>query len=101
MIEKIISGGQTGADQAALDTAITYPGPFVQLSETPSRIQRRAPLIGEHNGDSFERLSLGFEARAGASVAGRRALEGIKVVDFTWVAAGPMITKCLAEHGAR
>jgi benzylsuccinate CoA-transferase BbsF subunit len=30
----------------------------------------------------------------------RQALEGLKVLDFCWVAAGPMTTKYLAEHGA-
>ncbi|MCH7605639.1 MAG: CoA transferase [Chloroflexi bacterium] len=29
-----------------------------------------------------------------------KSLEGIKVLDFCWVAAGPMTTKYLAEHGA-
>lgn len=29
-----------------------------------------------------------------------RPLEGLKVLDFCWVAAGPMITKYLAEYGA-
>lgn len=32
-----------------LACSITYPGAFVQASETPVRIRRRAPLIGEHN----------------------------------------------------
>ena len=29
-----------------------------------------------------------------------RPLDGLKVLDFCWVAVGPMITKYLAEYGA-
>jgi crotonobetainyl-CoA:carnitine CoA-transferase CaiB-like acyl-CoA transferase len=32
-----------------LGTTITYPGAFGICSETPPRLSRRAPLIGEHN----------------------------------------------------
>jgi len=37
-----------------LDTAITYPGAFGHCSETPPRISRRAPLIGEHNLEIYQ-----------------------------------------------
>ena len=37
-----------------LGTTITYPGPFAKLSETPIKITRRAPLIGEHNHEIYE-----------------------------------------------
>ena len=30
----------------------------------------------------------------------KQALEGIKVVDFSWVFAGPIVTKYLGDHGA-
>jgi crotonobetainyl-CoA:carnitine CoA-transferase CaiB-like acyl-CoA transferase len=42
-----------------LSTSITYPGVFARLTETPLEIIRRAPLIGEHNLDIYER-ELGF-----------------------------------------
>jgi crotonobetainyl-CoA:carnitine CoA-transferase CaiB-like acyl-CoA transferase len=38
-----------------LGTSITYPGAFVNASEAPPRISRRAPLIGEHNQEVYEK----------------------------------------------
>ena len=38
-----------------LDTTITYPGPFARTSEAPPRVWRRAPLIGEHNREIYEK----------------------------------------------
>lgn len=37
-----------------LGTKITYPGAFVNASEAPPKIYRRAPLIGEHNNEIYE-----------------------------------------------
>ena len=34
------------------------------------------------------------------SIIHKRALEGVKVLDFSWVLAGPLITKYLADYGA-
>ena len=42
-------------DHPELDTSITYPGAFACTSEAPPRISRRAPLIGEHNQEIFEK----------------------------------------------
>ena len=42
-------------EHPALGTTITYPGAFVNASETPPRISRRAPLIGEHNDEVYEK----------------------------------------------
>jgi benzylsuccinate CoA-transferase BbsE subunit len=38
-----------------LGTKILYPGPFARITETPPVIQRRPPLIGEHNEEVYER----------------------------------------------
>jgi len=38
-----------------LGTTISYPGGFVRASEASPRISRRAPLIGEHNVEIYEK----------------------------------------------
>lgn len=43
----------TEVEHPELGDTITYPGPFIKLSETPVAIRRRAPLIGEHNEEIY------------------------------------------------
>ncbi|MCL4439724.1 MAG: CoA transferase, partial [Firmicutes bacterium] len=33
-------------------------------------------------------------------MSGKRPLEGVRVCDFSWVGAGPLTTRLLAEYGA-
>ena len=40
-------------DHPELGGAVTYPGPFIKMSETPIEMRRRAPLIGEHNREIY------------------------------------------------
>jgi len=44
----------TEVEHPELDDTITYPGAFIKASETPLRINRRAPLIGEHNMEIYQ-----------------------------------------------
>lgn len=54
-----IRGFWEQVDHPELSTSIIYPGSFIQLSGATCRIRRRAPLIGEHNEEIYER-ELGF-----------------------------------------
>ena len=101
-----------------LGTAITYAGAFGKATETPIRISRRAPLIGEHNKEIIE-LELGHsdeellslrKAKEKAQLTrkksrkefiGKKPLEGVKIADFSSALVGPFTTKPLADYGAQ
>jgi len=48
-------GFWTEVEHPELEDALTYCGPFIKLSEAPVKISRRAPLVGEHNQEIYER----------------------------------------------
>jgi crotonobetainyl-CoA:carnitine CoA-transferase CaiB-like acyl-CoA transferase len=55
-------------DHPELSTSIPYPGAFIKMSETPCELKHRAPLIGEHNQEIYEK-ELGI---SGAELASLR-----------------------------
>ena len=48
-------GFWTDVEHPELGTTISYPGKWANASETPPEIKRRAPLIGEHNQEIYEK----------------------------------------------
>ncbi|MFQ5827013.1 MAG: CaiB/BaiF CoA transferase family protein, partial [Dehalococcoidia bacterium] len=93
-----------------LGRTISYPGAPFRFSTMSWRIARRAPLIGEHNEEVLSELdSVEFPGPVGSTPVARvvpgcpasgNALEGIRVIDFSRVITGPLITKYLADFGA-
>ena len=76
-----------------------HPGAFAKLSKTPIRIETPAPRLG-----ADQALANGPARRPHVSAGPRRArtslLDGLKVADFSWVGAGPLVSKDLANYGA-
>ncbi len=76
------------------------PGPFALLGKTPIEYDRPAPRLGQDQAlvDSPPRKP---SPPSVSSPAPRKSVfEGLKVADFSWIAAGPLISKDLANLGA-
>ena len=80
---------------------VRYPGPFIQASETPLRRLGAAPALGEHQSSiDTPRSWASKNPKGGEAKETKKPLEGLKVLDFSWVAAAPLTTKILAYWGA-
>ena len=80
----------------------SFPGDPYRFSESPWRIDRGAPLFGEHQGQIAQELpwlgeSLGVNA---AQATANTLFEGIRVISFPTGVVGPALGGLLAEHGA-
>lgn len=76
-----------------------HPGPLARFTSGQPSALGRAPTLGEHT------ATLTLERRpdvavAPGVVADRPALEGLKVVELSWVIATPSAVRVLADYGA-
>lgn len=79
-----------------------FPGDPYKFSESPWRIERAAPLLGEHQTSMATNYSSPSTALAACRQAATKGADfsGIRVVSFPTGIVGPALGMLLAEHGA-
>lgn len=78
---------------------LRMPGPFTRCSTGGFSHRRPAPDLGAH-GAEVRRAWAEPRRRETTPVGGKLPLEGLKVADLSWVVAGPVIGRALADFGA-
>jgi crotonobetainyl-CoA:carnitine CoA-transferase CaiB-like acyl-CoA transferase len=86
------------------DTTQRLPGPFVKTTPGALTFRRGAPRVGEHTKEVLSEWlssdSAFWETSKADGNGGAMPLAGLKVLDFSWVVAGPMVGRTFADFGA-
>jgi crotonobetainyl-CoA:carnitine CoA-transferase CaiB-like acyl-CoA transferase len=86
-----------------LEATFVYPGPFARFSATPIAHFRRPPRLGEHTSEVLGELEQGLRpppAPRAAVAESAGVFDSLRIVDFTWAAAGPITTRHFGDYGA-
>ncbi len=106
--EEFLASGLCAANE--LDVAVPHPelgevhmmGLPIVMEAAPGRIERHAPLLGEHTDAVLSDCDRQAPAAdpAGPAAAGYGPLHGIRAIDLASFIAGPVATRHLAMLGA-
>jgi crotonobetainyl-CoA:carnitine CoA-transferase CaiB-like acyl-CoA transferase len=82
-----------------------FPGDPYRFSESPWRVERGAPFLGENQEQIRQQLVrpsrwLSESISAASSLPSRKPFEGIRVISFPTGIVGPALAGLLAQHGA-
>ncbi len=83
---------------------VRAPGAFAWPTAEPINLRRPAPRLDEHGSEIRTELQIRQPEAAHVTLRPNdsgRPFEGLKVVDLTWVIAGPASVRYLADHGAQ
>lgn len=80
---------------------VRQAGPLALLRDTPARIERAAPRLGEHTNAVLGETPRVVQARASVNNDRRAPLAGVTVLEFATIIAAPLGASLLGDLGAR